>query len=305
MAVREQLSFQSVQHKTLHGWKWIPGGEIRGIVQLVHGMAEHIERYDEVASFLNSHGFLVVGHNHLGHGEGTPLPGYFGDRDGWQALVDDVHTLREIIQQEYPDKPFFLLGHSMGSFVVRCYLMTHSEGLSGAILSGTGYFAPGVISAGLTLSNLICLTGGKKKESPLINKVGFSSSNKPFAPNRTEFDWLSRDEKEVDKYVSDPWCGFLFTAGGYRDLFRGLKQMSSPEGLKSMRRDLPVLFISGGSDPVGSMGEGVKKVAESFRSAGLQNIEVRLYPEARHELFNELNRQEVYTGLADWITQHL
>lgn len=305
MGKRENLSFQSVQHQTLHGMKWIPDGEIRGVVQMVHGMAEHIERYDEVAEYLAEQGFLVAGHNHLGHGEGTPLPGNFGDRNGWQALIDDVHTLRTLVRQEYPDKPYFLLGHSMGSFVVRCYLMEHSEGLAGAILSGTGFFDSGTVSAGLALSNLICLLGGKKKESPLINQVGFSSSNKPFAPNRTDFDWLSRDEKEVDKYVADPWCGFLFTAGGYRDMFRGLKRMSSPADLKAMRMDLPVLFISGEKDPVGSMGTGVKKVAESFRAAGMREVDVRLYPDARHELFHELNRQEVYADLAAWLTRHL
>ena len=132
-----------------------------------------------------------------------------------------------------------------------------------------------------------------------------SSSNKPFAPNRTEFDWLSRDEAEVDKYVADPWCGFLFTAGGYRDMFTGLRRISDPEEIRKMRKDLPVLFISGARDPVGAMGEGVKKVADSFRAAGLADIQVMLYPEARHELFNELNRQEVYGDLASWLYGHL
>ncbi len=302
---KENLSFQSVQGQLLQGRKWIPDGSPRGIVQLVHGMAEHIDRYDQAASFLNSRGFLVVGHNHLGHGDGAPLPGYFGDRDGWRALVEDVHTLREKVQAEHPGLPYFLLGHSMGSFVVRCCLTEHGTGLAGAVLSGTGFFPSGVVTAGLALSGLICLAGGKKKESPLINKVGFSSSNKPFAPNRTDFDWLSRDEKEVDKYVADPRCGFLFTAGGYRDLFRGLKWMGDPEKLKAMPRDLPVLFISGEKDPVGSMGSGVKKVAEEFRNLGLADVEVRLYPEARHELFNELNRQDVYLDLSDWLVRHL
>lgn len=303
--VRENLSFQSVQGLPLSGRKWIPEETPRGIVQLVHGMAEHIDRYDQVASFLCGRGFLVVGHNHLGHGKDAALHGYFGDRDGWRALVEDVHTLRNTVQAEYPRLPYFLLGHSMGSFVVRCYLMKHSEGLAGAVLSGTGYFPGGVVSAGLALSGLICLAGGKKKESPLINRIGFSGSNKPFAPNRTDFDWLSRDEKEVDKYVADPLCGFLFTAGGYRDLFRGLKQMSDPEKLKGMRSDLPVLFISGGQDPVGSMGAGVEKTAEAFRAAGLSDVQVCLYPGARHELFNELNREEVFAGLAGWLERHL
>lgn len=305
MAGKEQFTFQSVQHQSLSARKWVPEGPVRGIVQLVHGMAEHIDRYDGVAEALNARGFLVVGHNQLGHGAGTPLRGYFGEKDGWQSLIDDVHGLRQLVQKEYPGLPYFVLGHSMGSFVTRCYLMEHSGGLQGAVLSGTGFFDAGTVSAGLTLARAVCLLHGEKKESPLINKVGFSSSNKPFAPNRTEFDWLSRDEAEVDKYVADPWCGFLFTAGGYRDMFTGLRRMSDPEEIRKMRKDLPVLFISGTRDPIGAMGEGVKKVADSFRAAGLADIQVMLYPEARHELFNELNRQEVYGDLASWLYGHL
>lgn len=305
MIQKEKFSFASSQNQALSARRWVPDGDIRGIVQLVHGMAEHIDRYDRVAEALAGKGFLVTGHNHLGHGEETPLKGYFGDKNGWQALVDDVHRLRELTEKKYPGIPFFLLGHSMGSFVVRCYLMEHSAGLKGAILSGTGSFSSGTVSGGLAVSELICLTGGAKKESPFINKIGFSSSNKPFAPNRTEFDWLSRDEKEVDKYVADPWCGFLFTASGYRDMFRGLKRMSEKVGLQRMQKDLPVLFISGEQDPVGGMGSGVKKAAEDFRSVGMQNVTVRLYPGARHELFNEVNRDEVYADLISWIQQVL
>ena len=299
--MKEAFTFPSVKGQALQARKWIPEGEIQAVVQLVHGMAEHIDRYDGVAEALNARGIMAVGHNHLGHGEGTPLKGYFGDRDGWQALIDDVHVLREKIQSDYPGIPYYILGHSMGSFVVRCYLTEHSEGLTGAILSGTGYYAPSIVNGGLALANLECALGKTRKESPFIDKVGFSSSNKPFAPNRTNFDWLTRDEKEVDKYVADPWCGFLFTSAGYRELFRGLKRLTREEELKSIRSDLPVLFISGEKDPVGAMGEGVRKVADGFRRAGIRNITLRLYPECRHELFNELNRQEVYQDLADWI----
>ena len=305
MPEKEKFTFQSVRNQPLSARKWIPDGPACGIVQLVHGMAEHIDRYDGVAEALNAHGFLVVGHNQLGHGEGTPLRGYFGEKGGWQSLVDDVHGLRLRVQKEYPGLPYFVLGHSMGSFVTRCYLMDHSEGLRGAVLSGTGSFDEATVTAGLALSRAVCRCTGPKKESPLINRVGFSSSNKPFAPNRTDFDWLTRDEAEVDKYVADPWCGFLFTAGGYRDMFTGLRRMSDPDEIRKMRKDLPVLLISGAMDPVGAMGKEDEKAADSFRAAGLQDVRVRLYPEARHELFNELNRQEVYEDLAAWLSGHL
>ena len=301
MPEKKRFTFSSVKDQPLQARMWVPEGRPRGIVQLVHGMAEHIDRYDGVAAALNRAGFLAVGHNHLGHGEGTPLRGHFGDEDGWQALIDDVHRLRGIAEETCPGVPYFLLGHSMGSFVVRCYLTEHSEGMAGAVLSGTGYFPPATVNAGLAMAEAECLAGKKRKESPLINAMAFSSSNKPFAPNRTPFDWLSRDEGEVDKYVADPWCGFMFTGAGYRELFRGLKRLTLEKELGKIRPDLPVLFISGEKDPVGNMGKGVRKVAESFRGAGIRDVEVRLYPECRHELFNELNREKVYADLIAWL----
>lgn len=304
MSTEIRFSFSSVTGQPLQARKWVPDGEIRGIVQIVHGMAEHIDRYDETARTLTSAGFLVTGHNHLGHGEGTPLRGHFGDHEGWQALIDDVHGLRTITEKEYPGVPYFLLGHSMGSFVVRCYLTEHAAGLSGAVLSGTGFYSPAVVKAGLALAGVLEAFGLTRKESPLINRIAFSSSNKPFAPNRTPFDWLSRDEKEVDRYIEDPWCGFLFTTAGYRELFRGLKRLTRTEELKKIPARLPVLFISGSQDPVGSMGTGVRKVADDFIAAGIQDVSVHLYPDCRHELFKELNRREVFEDLSSWLTAH-
>ena len=305
MAVKECFDFLSVKGCPLQARRWIPDGNIRRIVQIVHGMAEHIDRYDRVACALNEAGFLVTGHNHLGHGKSASLHGFFGDRNGWQALIDDVHSLRTLTEKAYSGAPYFLLGHSMGSFVVRCYLTEHAEDLSGAIISGTGYYQPSVVRAGLILSNLMCFLGYAKKESRFIDRIAFSSSNKPFAPSRTPFDWLTRDEGEVDKYVSDPECGFIFTASGYRDLFRGLMRLTRTEELNKIPSSLPVLFISGEKDPIGAMGSGVQKVSEEFANAKLKNITVQLYPGCRHELFNELNRQEVFGNLINWLEKQL
>jgi alpha-beta hydrolase superfamily lysophospholipase len=305
MAAKECFDFPSVKGVPLQARRWIPDGKIRGIIQIVHGMAEHIDRYDHVACALNDAGFLVTGHNHLGHGQSSSLHGFFGAQNGWQALIDDVHSLRTITEKAYPDIPYFLLGHSMGSFVVRCYLTEHADGLAGAVISGTGYYQPPVVRAGLALSNLLCSLGYAKKESPIIDRIAFSSSNKPFAPNRTPFDWLTRDKTEVDKYISDPECGFLFTASGYRDLFRGLMRLTRTEDLKRIPSSLPVLFISGERDPIGAMGNGVRKVSQDFINAKIRNITVHLYPECRHELFNELNRQEVFGDLIDWLEKQL
>ncbi|MBE5804325.1 MAG: alpha/beta hydrolase [Clostridiales bacterium] len=280
---------------------WLPEGEPRAVIQLVHGMAEHIDRYDQTARAFAAAGFAVVGHTHLGHGPAAEIKGWFGEKDGWQHLIDDVHRLRQQTQQQYPGVPYILLGHSMGSFVVRCYLMQYAGGLAGAILSGTGFFPKVIVMAGLGLANLVCLFGGAKKPSKLINSIAFGANNKIFTPARTDFDWLSRVEAEVDKYIADPCCGFLFTGSGYRDMFRGLNRLTK---LHDMPRALPVLFFSGDQDPVGA-GDGVNKVAQEFRDAGLTTVDVKLYPGGRHEMFNEENRQEVWQDVTDWINKLL
>ena len=284
---------------------WLPEGDPKAVVQLVHGMSEHIDRYDAPARYLTGQGYLVVGHTHLGHGPKAEIKGFFAQENGWQRLIDDVHALRERTQREHPGLPYFILGHSMGSFITRCYLREHAEGLAGCALSGTGHFARSTARAGEIVSGFICLLGGGKKPSPLINRLGFSASNKPFEPSRTPFDWLTRDEAEVDKYMSDPDCGFLFTASGYRDLFRGLTRLSDLGEMRRIPKELPLLLFSGDHDPVGGMGEGVQKVAEEFRQAGLADVTVKLYPDARHETFNELCRDNVYADLAQWLNTHM
>lgn len=296
----------SVTGKPIAWRLWTPdNGKVRGLVQFVHGMAEHIDRYDGAAKALTDAGYAVIGHTHLGHGEVADILGYFGEKNGWQNLIDDVHAIRKKGQKLYPDVPYYLLGHSMGSFIVRCYMTEHATGVAGTILSGTGYFAPAIVGAGLTAANLVCLFGGAKKPSPLINQLAFSSSNKPFEPARTPFDWLSRDNAEVDKYVADPYCGFLFTGSGYRDMFRGLKRLNNVKAIANVPKDTPVLFFSGKNDPVGGkLGDGVMRVATQWRSAGLTRVETHLYEDGRHEMFNELNRVQVLRDLVQWLDMH-
>ncbi|MGN1020940.1 MAG: alpha/beta fold hydrolase [Aristaeellaceae bacterium] len=305
MAACGKFTFSSTAGPALDARLWRPEGSPRAVVQLVHGMAEHIDRYDPVARRLNRAGLAVVGHTHLGHGPRAQRQGYFADHDGWQHLIDDVHRLRGIAQEQFPGLPYLLLGHSMGSFVTRCYLQEHGEGLTGALLSGTGHFDGKTVTAALAAANLVCLLGGRKKPSPLIDHLAFGGYSKPFAPNRTDFDWLSRAEAEVDQYVADPYCGFLFTGSGYRELFRGLKRLTDPDALKRMPRQLPVLLISGDSDPVGGMGRGVEQVAREMRDAGMKHVEVRLYPGARHEILNETNRDEVVRDVIIFVEQCL
>lgn len=283
---------------------WLPEGAPKGIVQFVHGMAEHMDRYDAPAQALCQGGYLVVGHTHLGHGPKAEVQGHFADESGWERLLDDIHSLRQETEKAYPGVPYFLLGHSMGSFLVRCYLTEHGEGLRGAVLSGTGWFGSGPVKAGLALTGLLCALGQGRKPAPLVDKLAFGGSNKHFAPNRTAFDWLSRDAAQVDRYIADPYCGFLFTAAGYRELFRGLDRLRHLDELKKMPKRLPVYFFGGDQDPVGAMGKGIPKVAEQFRQAGLRDVTVKLYPGGRHEMFNETNAQEVYADLLAWLHAH-
>ncbi len=301
MAAHKAVPFLSTSGDPLVRHIWHAQGAPKGVVQLTHGMAEHIRRYDCLAKSLAEAGYITVGHNHLGHGETAVTQGLFASRDGWDVLLRDVHKVRQDTQKEYPGLPYFLLGHSMGSFLVRCYLFEHSRGLRGAVLSGTGAFSPVEARMGLILSKALILLGRGNRPAKLVDTLAFSANNKPFLPAQTPFDWLSRDKEQVQAYVNDPMCGFLFTAKGYHDLFTGLTRLTRLESLKAMNKEMAVLFLSGSRDPVGKNGTGMQRVADAFRDAGLKDITVKLYPEARHEVFNEVNRKEVYGDLAKWL----
>lgn len=270
---------------------WQPQGEAKALVQFVHGMAEHMERYDEPARYLAAHGYLVVGHTHVGHGD-TPLPGFFGKKGGWDVLLKDIDAVGQWARERFPQMPCFLLGHSMGSFLTRCYLTDHAQGLAGAVLSGTGFYPRPLTVAAKALAKAFILMGRGKKPSPFINR---------FVCGDGGTQWLSRDEAAQKAYADDPACGFTFTAHGFYDLFTGLNRLAQPAALKNIPHSLPVYLFSGDQDPVGQMGEGVKKVAEEYRAAGLASVTCRLYPGGRHEMFNELNREEVYADLVQWL----
>lgn len=285
-----------------------PQGKPSAVVQIVHGMAEYYARYYPLAEALNAAGIAAAGHDHLGHGADTPAGqlGYFADRDGWQKLVDDVHTIHLILKERYPESRHILLGHSMGSFVSREYLLQHGgEGMDALALSGTGWMPPAVIYPGLLLAKTVCFFGGAKKPSMLLHKLAFSKNDKPFRPNRTSFDWGSGDDEQVDLYVNDPLCGFVFTGQGMHDLFTGLKQLTRLDRLNGIEnKELPILFISGEMDPVGGKSaQGPKQVAAQYRHAGFADVTMQLYPKGRHEMFNEVNRDEVVNNLIAWINR--
>lgn len=307
MITLEKIPFTSVAGQPLTLYLWQTDAPCRGVIQLVHGMAEHIARYDRLARTLCAAGYTVAGHSHLGHGEDAREDelGFFGRRDGWDHLVEDVHAAHEMLLKRFPGQRFAILGHSMGSFVTREYLLRYGGDLTAAVICGTGWFPSPLCSVARAAAALCGVFGGWQKPAPLVDRLMSKDNNKAFAPARTPFDWLSRDTAEVDKYMADLRCGFLFTARGYYDMFTGLKELSRLPRLAALPGDLPVLFISGDADPIGTQGKGVSTVAQQFRDAGVRDVTVRLYPGARHELFNETNRDEITAELIDWLNRHM
>ncbi|HHU23428.1 MAG TPA: alpha/beta hydrolase [Clostridiales bacterium] len=309
MAGFNEFRFTSANGKTeIYACRWEPEGHPRGIIQISHGMAEHIARYDHFAKYLNNKGFVVVGNDHLGHGKSAVNEselGYFGETGGWNFVVADMHKLRELTSKEYPDLPYFLLGHSMGSFLVRTCIIRYRNGISGVILSGTGQQRKAVIRAGEVVARAEVKKKGAKYRSQKLNDLVFGNYNEGFTYVRTVYDWLSRDEAQVAKYMKDPLCGYMPTAGLFRDMLGGLKYISSTRNLKRMKKDLPVFFISGDSDPVGENGRGVIRAYRHFLKAGMTDVTLKMYPEGRHEMLNEINRDEVYEDILTWIESKL
>lgn len=304
MAEAIRGSFRSVTGQELEKRLWPAEGQPKAVVQFVHGMAEHIDRYDAPAKALNQASFIVVGHTHLGHGQNAAVKGYFADKDGWDALIEDTNALRRETQAQYPDLPYFLLGHSMGSFVARTYCLKYEEGLAGAIFSGTGHFGKVVVTAGTVIAAVQCFFGGAQKPCMLLHHMNFSANNQKVEHPKTDSDWLTRDGEQVARYKDDPLCGFPFTARAYADMFDGLRRLY-PDRLSAMRKDVPVLLFAGDHDPVGSNGQGVRQVYEEIRAAGVQDVTLKLYEGGRHEMLNEINREEVYADLIGWLNSKL
>ena len=309
MATLRTFTFPSSDGRhTCHGSCWQPARDLpRGVVQIVHGVAEHMGRYEWFARFLAGHGYAVCGADHLGHGRTGAEDGkfgYFGPRRGWELVTRDVRRLRLMAGDRFPGVPYFLLGHSMGSFLTRTYLCRYPGTVDGAILSGTGQESALLVGAGKALANLIAHIRGPEAVSPLVNELSLGSYNKQFRPNRTGADWISRDEKVVDAYLRDPWCTFTPTVGMFRDMLGGLQYIASPAALAQMDPDTPVYLFSGDQDPVGGNGAGVRKVYGYFEKQGTRDLTMKLYPGGRHEMLNELNREEVYADVLAWLDRH-
>jgi alpha-beta hydrolase superfamily lysophospholipase len=284
--------------------RWLPAGEVRAIVVIVHGLAEHSARYGRFAEALAARGYAVYAPDLRGHGRtagGAETLGWAGP-DGWNGMLSDVAKVLDLARAEQPGRPVVLFGHSMGSFLAQRFAQLHGrDELAGLILSGTSGSAPG-IDAGIIASRLLSIGPNARHHSPLAKAV-FAGFNKPFAPGRTGFEWLSRDEAEVQRYVDDPWSGFAISNRFFTDMLVGEREAWTRQNELRLPRDLPVLLFAGDHDPVGRDGAGVTELTERYRRLGIRDVRETLYPEGRHEMLNETNRDQVTADVIAWIDE--
>jgi alpha-beta hydrolase superfamily lysophospholipase len=283
---------------------WLPDGPAKAALQIAHGLAEHGGRYARLAQALTGAGYAVYAGDHRGHGRTAPTPadlGFFAARDGWRRCLDDLGALHRRIAADHPGLPVVLLGHSMGSFMAQQVISERGDELAGAVLSGSGGRPGALASVGRLVARIERLRLGARGRSALIHGLSFGAFNKPFAPARTPFDWLSRDPAEVDKYVADPLCGFVATVQLWIDLLDALGDVTGARRQARIPKRLPLYVISGSRDPVGADTRSVQQLLAAYRAAGLERVTHRFYPDCRHELFNELNRDEVTRDLVAWL----
>lgn len=308
MIQKEEFYFDSRdgEHK-IHSIRWVPEHDKPVcVLQIIHGMTEHIDRYDGFAQYMAGKGILVVGDDHLGHGKSVrpgELYGYFCKEDAATVLVRDEHRLKKMTQEQYQGVPYIILGHSMGSFIARNYLIRYGSGIDGAVIMGTGMQSKIQLAAARALAGIQILFCGPKHVSKLIDKLAFGMFNKRIEAPKTPSDWLCSNEESVKRYRQDPMCNFTFTANGFQTLMKLIWNLHDVEKLKKMPRQLPVFFVAGEEDPVGDYGRAVKQVYESFLQLGMERVQMKLYPGDRHEILHETDRAEVYADIYRWILQ--
>ena len=310
--IKEEFYFDSRDGENrIHAVRYTPDdGNVRGIVQIVHGMAEYVERYENLAEFLTKRGILVTGEDHLGHGKSVSEGGSFGyfcEQDPATVVVRDVHRLKKITEEQYPQVPYIILGHSMGSYMLRKYLCIHPEGVAGAVIMGTGAMPDSTMKFGLFLCRTIALFRGWHYRSRLMQSLSYSKPYKRYDLYGKDYanSWLSKNVENVKAYYADPRCTFLFTVNGYKGLMEAVLFDNQMENIKKVPKNLPLFFVSGADDPVGDLGEGVKKVYGMYKDAGVSDITYRLYEDDRHEILNETDRDQVMADIAAWLNVHV
>ncbi len=304
--MREPIEHDSYGELKIKGYKWFNEEQPKCIVIISHGMAETIERYDAFANVLLSHNIAVYGHSHRGHGQtagDVSQLGILGD-NGWMKMKEDLRRLVSMAKGDYPATPIVVLGHSMGSFLLRDFLLDYSMMIDGAIISGTGFMNKGLLTAAKTLAAIECKFKGTRHPSAMMDKLSFGKYNKRIDNPTTPFDWLSRDAQQVKAYMDNPYCGQLHSSGFYSDFLENLKRILYQAEFENKKESMPLFIFSGDADPVGDYGVGVKKAFEYYQKLGFKAT-LKLYPNGRHEMLNESNRDEVYSDVINWIQAYI
>ncbi len=302
------FTFLSNDGKTaVHAVKWMPeDGMAKAILQIAHGMVEFIERYTVFAEFLTSKGYMVVGHDHIGHGASVASKedwGYFCEGNPSDILIEDMHKLRTLIQEECSELPYFMLGHSMGSFMLRKYLAFHPEKLRGAIIMGTGFIPQMLTSVAMGFTACVANLRGSRHRSKLIQSLAFGADYKAFdmTGEHPENSWLTKDVNIVNTYYNEPRCTYMFTVNGYKGLFEAIHFCCNPENTAKIPKKLPLFIVSGEQDPVGGLGKGVKQVYDMHKESGALDVTYKLYENDRHEILNETDKQVVFEDILAWM----
>ena len=303
---KEEFYFDSRDGKSkLFAVRYTPDGDnVVGILQIIHGMAEHIERYEAFAQFMTDNGFVVTGECHLGHGKSVQeggIKGYFCVHDPATVVVRDSHRLKKMTQELYPGVPYYILGHSMGSFILRNYICKYGSGIDGAIIMGSGLLPGGLLKISKAMAAVQKLFLGGKHVAKFMDKVAFGSYNAQIQNPRTSVDWLTKDEAIVDAYIADPDCGFTFTVNGFQTLFEFIARMNKKEYLEAIPKTLPLFLVAGEADPVGDYGKGVEASCKIYQELGIQDVSMKLYPTDRHEILNETDKSQVMQDILEWL----
>lgn len=289
----------------IYAVKWIPEGKIKAILQISHGVTEHINRYNELAKYLTDKGILVVGNDHLGHGKTNGQRMYFGTSGSWNYIVKDIEKCRELITEEYKDIPYFMLGFSLGSFALRTHLIDYKPQISGAIIVGTGYSNNIEIALGTFMANQEAKKHGEENPTDKIRNLTFGTYNKKINNPQTECDWLCSSQKDLQIYLNDPLRGGCMSSGLFRELLSGMKYTCNKNNIEKMSKDLSILMLSGDKDPVGKETKGVNKVYHLFKKSQIQDVTLKYYKNLRHDILHEENKEEIYELIYEWIINHI
>jgi alpha-beta hydrolase superfamily lysophospholipase len=306
----DSIKVSTIDGLMLKTYVWRPSGDLKtkGCIQIVHGMGEHARRYHDVAEFFTRKGFVVIAHDQRGHGasvhEFTKL-GFLGKNIGWQQIVEDIKSVNDFIKFSFPENRITILGHSWGSFLVRAYVSLYLETVDGIILSGTSWQTKANLISGMVVSKIQRLFSGFAHPSKLLDKLSFGKFNSYFKPNKTTFDWLSRDENVSLNYISDPYCNVICSNSFFTELFRLLSFIQKKELYKNLQKHKPFFVIAGTKDPVGNFTLGPKKFIRFLEKNGIENIQSKFYLDCRHEILNELNKEEVYSDIYQWICSNI